>query len=171
MSTHQLIIVRHCKASHNSPGTDEKRPLTEAGKAQAAELGRQLKERIQALDTVFVSPALRAQQTWEGMASGAGVSDASKPRVKTVEVIYDGSPMQILEAVRLGSTGYASMVVGHEPTVSSLVTLVAKDGEAEQVGWGMSTGSAAIVEASKDWHEWHQHVASLVDVVRVSSGG
>lgn len=135
--------------------------------AQAVELGRQMKDVLAALDVALISPAVRAQQTWEGMARGAGLTDATMPEVKTEEQIYSGSSTAILETVRMGATGYNAIVVGHEPTISDAVSLVVEIGGDSSVNSGMSTGSAAVVEADKDWHEWHSHLAKVVDFVRV----
>lgn len=170
MSKHTVIIARHCKAVATAPGSDEKRPLSASGVAQAKELGRALKALVARVDTVFVSPAVRAQQTWDGIAAGAGLTEETMPRVETLAVIYDGSPTQIWEAVALGSTGHTSMVVGHEPTISSLVVLAVKEGEAAEVEWGMPTGSAAIIEADANWRQWHEHIGSIADFVHVSHG-
>lgn len=135
--------------------------------AQAVELGRQMKDVLAALDVALISPAVRAQQTWEGMARGAGLTDATMPEVKTEGQIYSGSSTAILETVRMGATGYNAIVVGHEPTISDAVSLVVEIGGDSSVNSGMSTGSAAVVEADKDWHEWHSHLAKVVDFVRV----
>lgn len=167
MSKHTLTLVRHSKATTSFRGSDRERPLTEAGVAQAEELGRQMKDALTSLDVALVSPAVRAQQTWQGMARGAGLTEGSMPEVKTEEQIYSGSAMAIVEAVRMGATGYNAIVVGHEPTISEAVSLIVEVGGDAAVNSGMSTGSAAVVEADKDWHEWHSHVAKLVNFVRV----
>lgn len=168
MSMHKVILVRHAKAAATSPGTDEKRPLSAAGREQARALGAKLRSEIHQLDEVFVSPALRAQQTWEEMAQGAGLPEGVPPHVHTEDIIYDGSSPQILDLVRGKSKGYASMVVGHEPTISSTAVLAVVEGEAGEVEWGMSTGSAAIVEYDGDWGKWKDHVATLATFVHVS---
>ncbi len=167
MSKHTLVLVRHCKASMSSAGSDMQRPLSTAGQAQAEELGRQMKDMVRSLSVVLVSPALRARQTWDGIARGAGLTEGSMPLVKVEDKIYEGGAMQIMEVARLGSTGYTSMVIGHEPTISSAVSLIVKDGEDAKVAHGMSTGSAAVVVADKNWHEWHSHVGTMVDLVHV----
>ncbi|WP_099333138.1 SixA phosphatase family protein [Actinomyces minihominis] len=167
MSTHKVTIARHAKAAAYSPGTDAQRPLTDEGRAQAQELGRRLADSLRSVDTVFVSPAVRAQQTWENMAQGAGLTPEMMPRVQTDEVIYSGSPMQIMEAVRFGSTGTSSLVVGHEPTVSATAVLLVKEGQATEVENGMPTGSAVVVEWDRNWKEWHSHCAAVADFIHV----
>ena len=167
MTTHTVILTRHAKAASTAPGTDDKRPLSDLGVAQAKELGVKLSDKIKEVDTVFVSPALRAQQTWDAMAEGAGLAQADMPRVRVDQVLYSGSPEQILQAVRLESTGYSSLVIGHEPTISATAVLMVREGEASEVQWGMPTGSAVILEWSRNWKEWHSHVATITDLVHV----
>ena len=167
MSKHTVVFIRHAKSETTGSGSDEKRALTGPGRDQAKKLGAELSEYIQEADTIFLSPAMRARQTWDEMAEGAGV-DANAPRVRVDDVIYTGNAKQILEAVRLESSGYTSIVIGHEPTISAVVKLVVKDDGADKVAKGMATGSAAIVTWSRNWKEWHAHVATLADFIRVS---
>lgn len=167
MTAHNIILVRHAKAESTAAGTDDKRPLSDPGLVQAEKLGKELAEQIRKVDTVFVSPAVRAQQTWGAMAKGAGLDEDDLPRVRVDEVLYKGTPMQILQAVRLESTGYSSLVIGHEPTISATAVLFVKEGEADQIDRGMPTGSAVTVEWSRNWKEWHSHVAKITDFVHV----
>ena len=90
MSTHTVIMTRHAKAKSTAPGTDDMRPLSDAGLEQAKELGEKLADKIREVDTVFVSPALRAEQTWGAMAEGAGLAEGDMPRVRKPDVLYSG---------------------------------------------------------------------------------
>ncbi len=166
MSEHTLVIVRHAKAQQGVAGPDADRELTDPGLVQAEELGKQLSAVLANVDTVFVSQAARAKQTWEAMAKGAGVS--KDVRVRTEPVIYSGDPMAIWEAVRLGSTGMTSVLIGHEPTISEVVALLLKQDAKNPVASGMPTGSAVTVTWSRNWKEWHSHCATLGDYVHVS---
>lgn len=167
MTTHTVIITRHAKAASTAPGTDDKRPLADSGLAQAEALGKKLAALMVKVDTVFVSPALRAQQTWQAMARGAELKEDDMPHIRDAEVLYKGTPMQILEEVRLGSKGYSSLVIGHEPTISATAMLMVREGEATEIENGMPTGSAVILEWSRNWKEWHSHVATIADFVHV----
>lgn len=162
-----MIMTRHAKAESTAPGTDDMRPLSDPGLEQAEELGKKLAEKIRQVDTVFVSPALRAEQTWGAMAKGAGLTEENMPRVRKDQVLYTGSPMQILQAVRLESAGYSSLVIGHEPTISATAVLMVREGQASEIEHGMPTGSAVILEWSRNWKEWHSHVATIADFVHV----
>ncbi len=167
MSKHTLVIVRHAKAQQGGAPSDQTRQLSNAGLVQAQKLGAELAETLAHVNTVFVSQALRAQQTWEAMAAGAGI-DPSSVRVRTDEVIYSGDPEAIWEDVRLGSGGYTSLLIGHEPTISEVANLVLKEGVDNPVADGMPTGSAVILDWGKNWKEWHAHCADLADYVHVS---
>ncbi len=161
MSKHTAVFVRHAKAVPNGNGSDQSRSLSESGRQQAEALGEEMAGILADVDTVFMSPALRAKETWEQIAKGAGV-DPADIEVKVDEVIYSGGPMQILEMVRLESEGRCSVVVGHEPTISEAARLAFTEGEGEELDRGMPTGSAVVVEASRNWVEWHSHCATMV---------
>lgn len=167
MTIHSVILIRHAKAVSTAPGTDAKRPLSPAGREQARALGAKLQGQLREVDTVFVSPAVRAQQTWDEIVRGAKLLDSEMPEVRTEERIYSGSPMEIMEMVRLESGGKAAVVVGHEPTISGTAYQMVKYGEAPALASGMPTGSAVTVEASRDWKEWHSHVGTVADYQHV----
>lgn len=167
MPAHIVITTRHAEAASHALGNDSARPLTKDGVAQARALGQRLASALSELDTVFVSPAVRAQETWENMAQGAGLTGTGQPRVCTAEVIYDGSPEQILALILRESTGRSTMVVGHEPTISALAFNLVRPGEAKEIEWGMPTGSSVIVEYDAEWGAWHDGCATLTEFIRV----
>ncbi len=167
MSNHTLVIVRHAKAQQTAAPGDQARQVSNAGLVQAQKLGEQLADTLAHLNTVFVSQAVRAQQTWEAIAAGAGI-DPSSVRVRTDEVIYAGKPTAIWESIRLGSQGYTSLVIGHEPTISEVANLLLKEDVESPVANGMPTGSAVILDWGRNWKEWHAHCADLQGFVHVS---
>lgn len=167
MLTRTLIAVRHAEAAPHSRGGDRSRPLTRRGALQARELGGRLAEFLGRADQVFLSPALRAQQTWESMLAGAGVTLASTPWPSEEEIVYDGSPDQIARRVLSVVTGPGLVIVGHEPTISALAFNLASIGGASVLEYGMPTGSAAVLQSDLPWDQWRGHVASLVDFVHV----
>ncbi len=166
MSQHTVIIVRHAKAQNYSPGTDDKRELSDAGKVQARQLGAALKGYLGSLDDAFISTAVRAQQTWLELASGANL-DTGAVRVHVESVIYSGSPTQIWDSAKFQSSGRTSIIVGHEPTISEVANLLLKQSVDTPGPYGMSTGSAVIVEWDRNWNEWHAHCADLAGFERV----
>ena len=91
-SGNRYYAVRHGESENNLlrelDSTNEKKwPLTEAGRAQATEAGKQLKDK--GIDLLFVSPIERAQETARVVASELGLpaeSIISEPRIGEINV-------------------------------------------------------------------------------------
>ena len=64
----QIFIMRHGEAA-NIVGDDSMRPLTEQGIIEAKLMGQWLLQNSSKLLDVFVSPFIRAQQTYDNVAS------------------------------------------------------------------------------------------------------
>lgn len=65
----QIYIMRHGEAE-NFAASDAERPLTARGIAQSQQMATLLASHLDGgLDQVWVSPYLRAQQTWQAMAN------------------------------------------------------------------------------------------------------
>ncbi|RXJ72949.1 phosphohistidine phosphatase SixA [Veronia nyctiphanis] len=145
----QIYILRHGEAKPFA-ATDEERPLTEHGRVQTAMIAEWLQGQLtQPLDTVIVSPYVRAQQTWDVM--GEYISPASN--VVTDEGITpygDGEdvadylrakisverPESILLVSHLPLVGYltSELVLGIQPPVfsTSAVACVEYDPDTER---------------------------------------
>jgi phosphohistidine phosphatase len=105
-----LFLVRHAEAAPGDP--DELRPLTDAGRKTARELGERLRD--ERPDVVLSSPLLRARETAEAIARAAGVTAEPDERL---------APGADADALRLvvASRGEAVVVVGHQPDCSEIV--------------------------------------------------
>jgi phosphohistidine phosphatase len=106
----RLFVVRHAEAAPGEP--DALRPLTDAGRAAARALGSELGEI--GLDAVVTSPLLRARETGEAIARGAGVEAEPDDRL---------APGATAEDVRAAVEGRGDAVaaVGHQPDCSEIV--------------------------------------------------
>jgi phosphohistidine phosphatase len=106
----RLFVVRHAEAAPGEP--DALRPLTDAGRAAARALGSELGEI--GLDAVVTSPLLRARETGEAIARGAGVEAEPDDRL---------APGATAEDVRAAveGRGDAVVAVGHQPDCSEIV--------------------------------------------------
>lgn len=102
----RLVIVRHAEAGPGTP--DELRTLTPAGREQARELGRHLREQGLEPDAVLSSPLLRARETAEEIARAAGVAVQPDDRLSPGATAKD-----VLDAV--AGRGERVIVVGHQP--------------------------------------------------------
>lgn len=161
MSAHKVILIRHAKAAHPSGTGDIDRPLNDAGVAEARDLARKIEADLDEVGAVLVSAATRAQQTWSEIAGE--LSNISLPNPVLREQIYAGDAQEIIDIIRLEGRGRTTIVVGHEPTISETGYQLAKSDV--NVPGGMPTGSALIMEASKDWKEWHTGVAETATLI------
>lgn len=126
----QIYIMRHGEAE-NFAASDAERPLTARGIAQSQQMATLLASHLNGeLDRVWVSPYLRAQQTWQAMAD----SLPSPTRVDSVEditpygdaetvaeyiqaIIETEQPQSLLLISHLPLVGYltAELVAGIQP--------------------------------------------------------
>ena len=106
----QIFLVRHAEAAAGDP--DELRPLTEAGRAAARELGEKLAAHNP--DAVVCSPLLRARETAELIARAAGLEPEPE------EKLAPGADVTHLSAAVSGR-GDTIVVVGHQPDCSEIV--------------------------------------------------
>lgn len=104
-----LILWRHAEAQLLREGqADAQRALTAKGERQAQRMAEWLNQRMAESTRVLVSPALRAQQT-------ARALDRS---FKTVAALApEGTPDDLLAAVRWPESNEPVLVVGHQPTL------------------------------------------------------
>lgn len=117
-----LIVLRHAKSDWSQPGqSDFERGLKPRGERAAKRLGRFLRESGQQPDQILSSAAVRARETLR-LAARAGDWGAV-PR--HLDALYETSAKEVLELVRTeASECRRLLVVGHEPTSSSLISLL-----------------------------------------------
>jgi phosphohistidine phosphatase len=122
-----LILWRHADAE---PGdADLERRLTSKGTKQAARIAQWLDQRLPNTCRIVVSPAWRAQQT----------ALALKRKFKTRnEVAPDVSPQSILAAAHWPDCREAVLVVGHQPTLGRVASLLLSNEDRE---WAIPKGA------------------------------
>ncbi len=129
-----LILWRHAQAQDISsvpaaelgPATaaDMARPLTALGLQQANRMAHWLKRRLNSKVRVMTSPALRCEQT---------VLALGRPYSLHGELAPDRGPGELLSLAEWPLSEQAVLVVGHQPTLSLVVTQVLGLGQAEFV--------------------------------------
>lgn len=106
------------------PGTpgipDDARPLTPDGRRKTRAAARGLKALGLGLDGILSSPLPRALQTAEILADVLGL-----PRPRTSDRLLPGSPPARLLGALREAGGEAPVLVGHEPSLSAAVSLLA----------------------------------------------
>ena len=165
----RLVLLRHAQAEHPQGVVDQLRPLSLVGRRQCAHIGARLVASGLVPDHVLVSSALRAHQTWELVRSALG--DVPSPSVDVVDEVYEAAVSDITELVRVLDDRFATvLVVGHEPTMSSVASVLASRETSEpdhlrRVQGGLSTGAFAVLEVDS-WADLAPTDARLVTVVR-----
>ncbi|MGH8892776.1 MAG: SixA phosphatase family protein [Actinomycetes bacterium] len=129
-----VVLVRHAKAESGEDRDDHDRRLTSRGRRNAAAAGRWLAERLPELDAVWCSSAVRAVQTWDGMAPAVRAPEPTVDRN-----LYLAGARDVVERLT-DASGRAVVMVGHNPTVEQV--LAALSGEMR----GMRTCAIAIVD-------------------------
>lgn len=140
----ELILMRHGKSDWDaSYGADHDRPLADRGIRSAELMGRLLSAIAQVPELVVSSTAKRAHDT-AILASRAGTW---RCQLATDHGLYGGSPASVLEAVkRHGGSAQRVMIVGHEPTWSTLIT--------ELVGARVEMKTASVAGVGLMIDEW-----------------
>lgn len=162
----RLWLLRHAKSSWDDPDLpDRLRPLAPRGVRAAAAVERHLRATAVAPDLVLCSPARRAVQTWEGVASGVPPGTP----VTIDEAIYGADSDELLARLREVPTRIGSvLLIGHNPGVQDLaVDLVgaADAGLRERLWAKFPTGALATLEVQGDWRGLAWGAATLLAFV------
>ena len=133
-----LWIIRHGKAEKEAPsGRDEDRALRDRGFRQAAYLGAEFVGRDDAPTRLLSSPLTRAHQTAEAIASFTGHDvELSDP------LISGRGPAGILALIEHLAAEQSLAIVGHNPELSQVVSVLAGPGvvEADWIRTGQAVG-------------------------------
>jgi phosphohistidine phosphatase len=145
----RLILLRHGKAEANAPsGRDFDRALTERGRRDGLLVAQALVEAGFTPDVAIVSPAARAQQTWEAAAEAF----PGTPAV-FVQALYNAEPDVLLaEAEDKGRDYGAVLIVAHNPGLHQLAATLAQRcqhaSDRSKLNLGLPTGAAAAIDFS-----------------------
>jgi phosphohistidine phosphatase len=127
----RLMLLRHAKTENDAPsGRDQDRRLDKRGRNDAAEIGGWIGRHPPFPDSVLVSPAVRAHQTWD-IIWEALKDSGREPQVELLPELYGASPSQLLEIIRTASATDPKrlMVVGHNPGLHELALALASGGD------------------------------------------
>jgi phosphohistidine phosphatase len=108
-----LVLWRHAEAQEWEPGCDDlSRSLTTRGEKQAARMAAWLDRQLPANARIFVSPALRCEQT----ASALG----RKFKIRQ-ELSPDGQMAQLLDLLHWPDAKGTVLLVGYQPTLGQTI--------------------------------------------------
>jgi phosphohistidine phosphatase len=148
----RLLLLRHAKTERAEPGErDRDRKLTARGRTDAPAIGAYMARHRLVPDLALVSPATRAEETWELVATAF----KPVPRVRKEARIYNASP-QTLSAL-IGETRDAPtlLVVGHNPGLHDIAVQLVASGEAdarERLREKLPTSGLVVIDFQFD--EW-----------------
>lgn len=114
-----LILWRHAEAFEMREVQDDlARALTPKGERQAHRMAEWLNQRIAHSTRIFVSPAMRCQQTAKALGK----------KFKTLpELAPDGNGESLLKAVRWPEASEPVIVIGHQPTLGLVASYLLTD--------------------------------------------
>ena len=155
-----LLLLRHAKSDYPTGVADHDRPLAPRGEREAALAGDWLRASAPAVDAVLCSTAIRTRET----LARTGV-DAP---VNYLDRLYDATPGAVIEEInRVGADVETLLVIGHEPTMSSLALglAAAEDSNntaAERISTKFPTSAIAVLRTGEPWDRLTLSGAALV---------
>lgn len=132
-----LYLLRHAKSSWSEPDlADRERPLNPRGRRDAPRMGAALSRRFPPM-RFHVSPAVRAQLTFDGLCRGwSGLDDSWRV---TDDALYTFDADDLLGWLQASAADVDSLaVIGHNPALTDLVNFLAGDGALDNLptcGW------------------------------------
>jgi phosphohistidine phosphatase len=114
-----LILWRHAEAfDMGESEQDLDRALTPKGERQAQRMAEWLNQRLAHSTKIFVSPALRCQQTAKALGR----------KFKTLkELAPEGNGESLLKAARWPQASEPVLIVGHQPTLGFVASYLLSD--------------------------------------------
>lgn len=124
-----LFLLRHGIAAESDPARypdDSLRPLTAPGQQRLREIARALRLLDLGIDLIWCSPYLRTRQTADETSKILGLED----RLETQDQLApDGDTSKLLiELAALKPDPDNVLLIGHEPYLSRLLSVVASGG-------------------------------------------
>jgi phosphohistidine phosphatase len=138
-----LYVVRHAIAEDAAPhGGDGARRLTPEGRRKMERVARGLRALGIMPDVILTSPLVRAVETTRIVV--AALRDAPEPR-ELDALVSDVAATDTLKALRPFSRNRHVMIVGHEPNLSNVVSLLLT-GAPGGAAMDLKKGGCAAVE-------------------------
>lgn len=159
----RLIILRHAKSDRAGQSTpDLARPLNARGQEAAARIGAYMAKHDLVPNLVLCSSAERTKETWNIVATSfPAVAPATFDKR-----LYDATADKAMELVReTKPDAHTLMVVGHNPTMHELATLLIAAGDIDQrvnLHQKLPTGGLVVIDFPVDsWNDIQIHSGRL----------
>lgn len=159
---HRLVLIRHAKAQEPGDRADHERELAPKGRADAAALGKWLKEHDIRPQETLCSTSARTRETWAGVVDASAIG----AMVDHDRRIYNADPQDLLDVLReVDSKVETVALVGHAPGIPMLAAALADDsGDPEALAAlnaGFATSTAAVLEFEGPWADLIAGAATL----------
>ena len=145
----EIYVIRHGIAEPLGTGdefSDEKRSLTDEGRARMREVVKGLKKLGVQLDLILTSPLVRAVQTAEILAGSLGIN---KKEIHQTPTLAPGGAVELLFAEIKNRAGAESIaVVGHQPDLGQLISRIVQ-GDGCLLSIQLKKGSICCVNVSE----------------------
>lgn len=146
-----LTILRHAKAApYGDYSVDFQRPLAGRGPADAGRMADLLATLDPTPDWIISSPALRARQTAEVVATHLDLARS----LQWDERIYEATAETLLEVLRVAPEKAAHVVlIGHNPGLESLAAGLCSGSTS---GVALHLPTAGLAHLQSEIFHWHQ---------------
>jgi len=126
-----LILMRHAKSAWDDPHQkDIDRPLSSRGQKAAPLMGEWLTGEGYRPDVVLCSTARRTRETLDLIREGF-----KNPTIEFSKGLYMAAPRDMLsEIAKAPATAQTVMLLGHNPGIGSLASLLAGSGDEKMLG-------------------------------------
>ena len=143
-----LYLMRHSKAVQDADsGSDFDRTLTERGLNDALIMGQRLRNNHEAPALIIASSAIRTSMTAQEVAARLDYPEANIIFTKS---LYNAGEETYLKTIHhVEDTLDSVMLIGHNPTISSLISALSGEGVR-----GVST--SGIARINFDIHHWKE---------------
>lgn len=161
-----LFLMRHAQAQNVAFGSDRERPLTSAGRRDAAAAGATLRE--QDIQLVWCSSAVRTRQTLDSLSLPDTI------RVEFLDYLYVCGTNTLLK--RIGEVGEEItrlLVIGHSPTIPGLAARLASGANphgAERLWADYPTATWSQFGIDGTWDELARMPYALARLERMGRG-
>ena len=120
----QLHLIRHAKSSWDCPSLgDHQRPLNARGQRASVLMGRAMSLYLKDAPVVFLSSAVRAQQTFQGFVKGW--TALQRTRSTTDDRLYTFDAHDLIAWLSEADDRLDHIaVIGHNPALSALAQLL-----------------------------------------------
>lgn len=158
----RLMLLRHAKTERPALGEpDRERKLAKRGRTDVPLVGAYMARHGLVPDLALVSPAARAWDTWELLAS----CFAKVPKAVREERIYNADRESLIGLIATTHGARSLLMVGHNPGIHDLAVQLIASGDAEareRLTEKLPTSGLVVIDLPfDDWSRLHAHAGRL----------